>query len=98
MAGLTGAGIALLLAPRSGKETREKIGQRTTELKDQAEDSYQKVKGTVNSSIEKTRDSLAEALHKTGRVAREQYDELREPGEHTGKKQSPVLRAWEEEV
>lgn len=98
MAGVAGAGIALLFAPRSGKETRDKISQRSTELKDQAEDGYHRVKDTVNSGIDKTRSSLTEALNKTSRATKEQYDEFRAPGEHTGNKQSPVLRAWEEEV
>lgn len=98
MAGMAGAGLALLFAPRTGKDTRDKINQRSTELKDQAHDGYQHVRDTVNSGIEKTRDSLTEAINRTGRIAKEQYDELGEPGSHTGKKQSPVLRAWEEEI
>lgn len=98
MAGLAGAGIALLLAPRSGKETIAKIGERTTELKGQAEDSIHRVKDSVNTGIDKTRDSLSEALKKTDRVAREQYDEFNETADRPSKRQSPVLHAWEEEV
>lgn len=99
MAGLTGAGIALLLAPRSGKETRAKIGERTAELKGHAEDNLHKMRDGLSTGMDKTRDSLTEALNKTGRKAREQYDEFDdEIGRRTGIKQSPVLRAWEEEV
>ena len=35
---LTGAGIALLLAPRSGRETREAIGERVAEKGREAAD------------------------------------------------------------
>jgi gas vesicle protein len=98
MAGLAGAGIALLLAPRSGKETRARIGERSAELKSHAEDNLHKMKDNLSTGIDKTRDSLTEALNKTGRKAKEQYDEFTEVGERTGTKQSPVLRAWEEEV
>lgn len=98
MAGVAGAGIALLLAPRSGRETREKISQRSHELKDQAEDSYQKAMKAVNTKVDKTRESLTDALSKTKRAADEQYHELRHDSERTANKQSPVLRAWEEEV
>lgn len=76
MAGLAGAGLALLFAPRSGKETRDDIAKRTAELKHQAEDRYRHVKDSVASGVEKTRDSLGEALSTTTRVAREQYDEM----------------------
>ena len=43
--GLAGAGAALLLAPQSGKETREQIQQKTVELRDQA---AKKVEGAVS--------------------------------------------------
>ncbi len=98
MAGLAGAGIALLLAPRSGKETVAMIGEKTTELKGQAKDSIHRVKDSVNSGIDNTRDSLSEALKKTDRVAHEQYEEFNHSTDRPSQRQSPVLRAWEEEV
>lgn len=98
VAGLTGAGIALLLAPRSGKETIAKIGEKTTELKGQTEDKIHRVRDSVNSGIDKTRDSLSEALKKTDRIAREQYDEFSHNTDRPSRRQSPVLRAWEEEI
>jgi gas vesicle protein len=98
MAGLAGAGIALLFAPRSGKETRAGIKRRSAELKDQAEDNLHHAVDSINTGIDKTRDSLTEALNKTSRKAKGKYEEFQEDTERTGNKQSPVLRAWEEEV
>jgi gas vesicle protein len=44
---LMGAGMALLYAPRSGKETRELLAQRTRELKNRASDALDQAKETV---------------------------------------------------
>ena len=49
--GLVGAGIALLTAPRSGKETREKIKELTEDAKEKiksvAEDARHRIQDTV---------------------------------------------------
>lgn len=41
--GLVGAGIALLLAPQSGRETREKIADLAEDMKDSVTDFTKKV-------------------------------------------------------
>jgi len=48
--GLVGAGIALLTAPQSGRETREKI-------KDMAEDAKDKIKSLTEDAKDKIRDT-----------------------------------------
>jgi gas vesicle protein len=53
LGGLIGAGVALLLAPKSGKETREKIKELAVEAKDKAEEMIEQVKGKVTSTVEK---------------------------------------------
>ncbi len=53
LGGLIGAGVALLLAPKSGKETREKIKELAVEAKEKAEEVIEQVKGKVTSTIEK---------------------------------------------
>jgi len=49
--GLAGAGAALLLAPQSGKETREQIQQKTIELRDRTAET---VEGAVSQVKSKT--------------------------------------------
>lgn len=44
---LVGAGIALLIAPQSGKETREKIKEYAENVKEKAAESVQKVKSVL---------------------------------------------------
>jgi len=43
-----GAGLALLLAPASGVETRRRLGETTKQLKDGAQDKFNRVKQTLS--------------------------------------------------
>lgn len=60
LGGVVGAGIALLLAPRSGQETRRKIMEMADSAKEKAEDYYDDVKGTVTAGIDKGKDFFEE--------------------------------------
>jgi gas vesicle protein len=51
--GLVGAGVALLLAPQSGKETRKKIKDLTGDVKEKAADFTEQVKSQVDATVEK---------------------------------------------
>jgi len=42
-----GAGIALLYAPQSGKETRDMLAQKARELKDKADSTLEDAKGYI---------------------------------------------------
>jgi len=53
LGGLMGAGAALLLAPKSGRETRQRIRELAEEAKDKAEDYAEQTKTKMNSAIEK---------------------------------------------
>ena len=50
--GLVGASLGMLLAPKSGKETREQIKGMAEEVKETTEDYYERVKKTVVSALE----------------------------------------------
>ena len=56
LGGLVGAGVALLLAPDSGKETRRKLREVAEDATDRAGDYVEDVKGRVTSAIEKGKD------------------------------------------
>lgn len=60
LGGLIGAGVALLLAPSSGRETREKIKEFAGEAKGKAEEVIEQVKGKVTSVVEKGKEVLEE--------------------------------------
>lgn len=59
---LLGAGIALLFAPRTGKETRREIGNGIRKLRDSAEDTMQKMQKAVSGTIEEFRDQVNERM------------------------------------
>jgi gas vesicle protein len=67
---ILGAGIALLFAPRTGKETRQEIGNGMRKLRDGAEDTVQKVQKAVTGTIEEFRDQVNERMD-TARQAME---------------------------
>ncbi len=58
--GVVGAGVALLLAPQSGKETRQKIKELAEDAKGKAAEYAGKVKGQVTSTVGKGKEILEE--------------------------------------
>ncbi len=71
---LLGAGVALLLAPRSGKETQEELRTRALELRDVAED---RVRG-ASRQLEEKLDEAKEGLQARAERVREAVDSGRE--------------------
>ena len=53
LGGIVGAGLALLLAPRSGQETRQKIRELADDVKDKATGYVDQTKQTVTSYVDK---------------------------------------------
>lgn len=94
LAGLLGAGLALLFAPRSGKETRDRMRMRAEDVKHQAEEGMTEVRESLDRSIREAQDlkrRLSTTLDK-GKQARKERESREAP------EQSPVLSTWEEEV
>ena len=54
--GLIGAGVALLIAPKTGEETRRMIKELAEEVKEKAEDYIDQAKGTATAYVEKGKD------------------------------------------
>lgn len=99
--GLLGAGLALLLAPRSGKETRARMRMKADKMKLQAEDNLSSVKDSLDQTIHDAQDlkrRLSEAMTQTGKKAKQEMEELRDDENRPRRAQSPVLSTWEEEV
>jgi gas vesicle protein len=75
---LVGAGVAMLLAPRSGRETRDEIRARALRLRDRAEEAVRGVADSVTDTIGEVRgevegriDAAREAFEAGRRAARE---------------------------
>ena len=58
--GLVGAGVALLLAPQPGSETRQKIKELAEEAKEKAAGYAEEVKGKVTSTVGKSKEIVEE--------------------------------------
>lgn len=60
LGGIVGAGLSLLLAPASGRETRKRIKELTEEVKDKASQYKEGIKEKVTSTIEEGKDFVEE--------------------------------------
>ena len=64
LGGLVGAGVALLLAPKAGSETRKIIKENAGEAKGKAEDYLDKFKGSATTVVDKVKESATSVLEK----------------------------------
>ncbi len=62
LGGMVGAGIALMLAPRSGKETRNRIEGLVEDVKEKAQDYARQAKGRATFAIGKGRNFFQENI------------------------------------
>ncbi len=100
-AGLLGAGLALLFAPRSGRDTRAQLKTKATDLKEQAEDGLSSARETLDKSLNEAkdlRDRLTAAITQTGKKAKQEMEDLREGVAARRNDNESVLTNWEEEV
>lgn len=97
---LLGAGLALLFAPRSGKETRDKMRNKAKDVKDQADKSMSNVKQSLEQSIQEAQDlkrRMGEAMKKP-QDSSDNVTNIQQPAANPGPAESSVLSTWEEEV
>jgi gas vesicle protein len=76
---LLGAGAALLLAPRSGRETRDEIRAGAFRLRDRAEDAVRSVSDSVNDTIGGVRHEVEDRIEK----ARDAFEAGRQAARQT---------------
>jgi gas vesicle protein len=63
LAGLAlGAGIALLMAPRSGEETRREIAEKVSRAKDAARDAIGELGDVIGNTLEEARDKVEDGI------------------------------------
>jgi len=89
---LTGAATAILLAPKSGKETREQIRQKAAEMRNQTNSSCDDAVSQVRSKADQIKDDVSEKakdLKQQGEdILVEQLDRVSAAAE-TGEKGNP---------
>lgn len=74
--GLIGAGIALLMAPQSGQETREMLRDRGVELKEKAKDTAEDTKHRAERVLEETKDRAESLRHRGQEMMQETRDKV----------------------
>lgn len=97
-AGLFGAGLALLFAPRSGRETRDKLRVNYEELKDRADNKLALAREKVDESLEEAKalkSRLAGAIKKD--AASERKNEFNESAPSSYADETSLIN-WEGEV
>jgi gas vesicle protein len=95
-AGLAGAGLALLFAPRSGRETRARIRKRAHDLKEQADEKMATARDSLHEDLEHARDLKARLSHKAKRLGHQVAASREETSDQLPASSS--LSSWEEEV
>jgi len=89
-----GAGAALLVAPRSGKETRAQLKAKGRELKKQVQKGMDSARHTVEEGVKRGKD-IAESV--TEGISTAAEDVETETGNKLGKVKSSLAKNWEEE-
>jgi gas vesicle protein len=80
--GLIGAGVALLMAPQSGQETRDRIRNKSIELKDKAletaEDTRHRAARALNDVTQQTKEKVSSISKRGQQMVDEEKQRLKE--------------------
>lgn len=79
LGGVAGATIALLFAPRSGRETRERIKQTAHDMKEGTSDTMSRARGKVKDGIDTARDMK----DRVAQAAKETKEDVAKRGRRT---------------
>jgi gas vesicle protein len=91
LAGLAGAGLALLYAPRSGRETREKIHET-------AQDVQRDVSHSLESARQQVHEGINQAKEITSKVAETIKSRRRHKDVDELTNDIPTASSWDQEV
>ncbi len=73
---IVGAGLALLMAPRSGNETRRILGQAATGLKDNAGSMVHDARQSIMDGVHDVKERMDEGKNRLARGAREMGNDI----------------------
>ena len=99
LAGLAGAAVALLFAPRSGQETRRQLQDRAHDMKDIAREDIDSARHAVNQSVDHAKDmhqKLTSAIKTKGTKRTASTDTSARNGASTT--ESPIVSKWDKEI
>jgi gas vesicle protein len=85
---LFGAGVALLLAPASGDETRRKLGETARRLGNTASDKISSASEKIGAASEKIGDKISAASEKIGDKISSASEKIKEMGQ--GREREPL--------
>lgn len=94
LAGLAGMFLALLVAPRSGRETRRRISMTAGDMKDQAGEGMDALRANAEDGLQRAKEikgRLSEALSRSKKHNKDNNDPV-------DSVQSPILTTWDKEV
>lgn len=99
VAGLIGAGVALLLAPRSGRETRQMLRSSAGKVKHRANENYEDLRNQARDTMQ----SASEMKNKIASAIKTRKDQAEQSLEDTSgdtftRRQSSGLTNWDEEI
>lgn len=101
-AGLAGAVVALLVAPRSGKETREGIRLNAEDMKQQAQQTLGESRNQVERAVKQAktvREKVTNKMKHQGKDMEQKTTETVQDAQLAPDHiQSPVLSKWEKEI
>jgi gas vesicle protein len=89
--GLIGAGVALLIAPKTGEETRRMIKELTEDAKEKAEDYVGQVKSKATTYVEKGKDFIEKersVITKAVEAGKEAYEKEKQSEGYPSKQKS----------
>lgn len=90
LAGAAGAGIGLLFAPRSGKETRLRLRETAIEAQHSASEGLESAREQLDDKMDKVRGAKDKLVGKIRKNRRDMADDET--------LESPIITAWNEEV
>ncbi len=99
VAGLAGAMAALLLAPRSGKETRQQLRSTTEDIQKKAAEGIDTARATMEEMLSRGKDvsnRMTSTIRSKSDKIQSGFEEARDSDSRTPR--STTMRTWEEEV
>lgn len=95
-AGLTGAAVALLFAPRSGRETRAKLRDTAQDVKEKADHKLALAKDRLHEGMEQAHSLKQRIVHNPEQA--DQADHIKQAGVLARQPTGSTLSSWQEET